>query len=100
VDRRRVRYATNLQLAEQRPIRVKWIARLQRSATGPTEWKAADLTSTLKELINGAHTFDRRLNNRQMRVLIGMIAKTNSGVLEYVHADKAAQLLEKMCDES
>jgi hypothetical protein len=100
LDGRRVRYATNLKLAEQRPIRVKWIARLHRSATGPTEWKAADLTSTLKALIDGAHTFDRRLSNSQIRVLIDMIAKTNHGVLEYAHADKAAQLLEKMCDES
>jgi hypothetical protein len=100
LDRRRVRYATNLKLAGQRPFRVKWIARLHRSGTGPTQWKAADLTSMLKELINGAHTFDRRLSNSQMRVLIGMIARANSGVLEYAHADKAAQLLEKMCDES
>jgi hypothetical protein len=100
LDRRSVRYATNLKLAGQRPIRVKWIARLQRSGTGPAEWKAADLTSTLKALINGAHTFDRKLSNSQIRVLISMISRANSGVLEYSHADKAAQLLEKMCEES
>jgi hypothetical protein len=99
LDGKRVRYATNLKLAGQRPIRVKWIARLHRSAAKPTEWKAVDLTSTLKELINGAHTFDRRLSNNQIRVLIGMIARANCGVLEYSRADKAAQLLEKMCDE-
>jgi DNA polymerase III delta prime subunit len=98
LDGRRVRYASNLKLTRKTPVRVKWIANLQRSAAAKTEWKPAGLTGTLKELIKGAHTSDQRLNDMQVRVLIEMISTTTSGVLEYSNAASAARLLEKICE--
>ena len=98
LDGKRVRYLSPAKLALQKPIKVKWIAILKRNASGPVELHPADVSTTLREFVGGAHARNQKMSEVQLRVLVNMISKTHPVVLSYSSANEAAKILEHRCE--
>jgi hypothetical protein len=100
MDGKRVRYVPPSKLAAQAPVRVKWIAVLRRSVSGTADLRPTDVSTLLKELINGAHAQNQKLDGGQLRLLINMISQTKPVILHYSDANQAAQTLEHKCESN
>ena len=98
LDGKRVRYLPPWNLASATPVPVQWIVSLRRSHSGPVQLKAIDTSTILKELIDGAHTKNKRLNSAQLRKLINMILPTSPYALQYANANEAGKVLEQVCE--
>jgi hypothetical protein len=100
LDGKRVRYVPPLKLAPQTPVHVKWIATLRRGVSGGAELQPANVATILKDLIEGAHTHNQKLDDGQLRLLINMISQTMPDILHYSNASQAAQILEQKCESN
>lgn len=96
-DRKRVRYPSPHCMASTVARTARWIVHLDRRAGSIAELGPVDPVYTLRELLQEAHTKDRRLTTSGFRAVKHVVDQAECYRLTYSRLEDAVELLRQSC---